>query len=47
MTTVKELIEMLKRYDQNLRVEFEKEDGSVAEDFTIDEAFGTVILKEF
>lgn len=47
MTTVKELISMLKRYDQNLRVEFEKEDGEIAEDFSIDEAFGVVILKEF
>lgn len=47
MTTIKELIENLKRFDSNLRVEFETLDGDTAEDFAVEEAFGAVIIKEF
>lgn len=47
MTTVRELIEHLQRYDSDLRVEFENVNGDTAEDFAVEEAFGAVIIKEF
>ena len=45
--TVKELIATLKRFNGDLRVEIETSEGDTIEDFTIDEAFGTMVLKEF
>lgn len=47
MTTVRELIQHLQRYEGDLRVEFETLDGDTAEDFAVEEAFGAVIIKEF
>ena len=44
---IKELIEQLKRYNQDLNVEFENLEGDTAEDFSIDEAFGVLVIKEF
>ena len=45
--TIKEMIDHLKKYDKDLRVEFETSEGDTIEDFTIDESFGAVIIKEF
>lgn len=44
---VKELVATLKRFNGELRVEIETSEGDTIEDFTIDEAFGTMVLKEF
>lgn len=45
--TVQELVETLKRFNGELRVEIETSEGDTIEDFIVEEAFGTMILKEF
>jgi hypothetical protein len=45
--TVKELIVLLKEQKQDLPVVFEDENGDEVEDFTIDEAYGVVVMKGF
>jgi len=45
--TVQEMISLLKKYSPDLRVEFENQDGDIIEDFTTQEAYGVVVIKEF
>lgn len=45
--TVEELITKLKKHEPSMPVVVETMEGNEIDDLVIDEAFGTVILKEF
>jgi hypothetical protein len=45
--TKKELVSLLKKYDDDMIVLIETQDGNEFEDFTVDEGFGAVVIKEF
>lgn len=45
--TTKDLITLLKQQKQDLPVVFEDDNGNEAVDFTVEEAFGTIIVKSF
>lgn len=47
MTKVKELITILSKFDEDMDVLIETQDGQEFSDFTIDSGFGAVVLKEF
>lgn len=45
--TIKELRMLLSKYDDNMDVLIETQDGQEFSDFTIDSGFDAVVIKEF